>query len=73
MLICLLSSNLACLSGKLGLPTTAIDAIAKKAAEILSTDGVIVQAPGHSAEAKMVISHSGKCPHLVLPKERVWG
>ena len=69
----MLSTKLSSLSSKLGLPTTAIDGIAKKAAEILSTSGAIVQAPGHSAEAKMVISHSGKRPHLVLPKRKSGG
>ena len=68
-----LSIKLSSLSSKLGLPTTAIDGIAKKAAEILSTDGAIVQAPGHSTEANMVLSRSGKRPHLVLPKRKSGG
>ena len=69
----MLSTKLASISDKLGLPTTVIDGIAKKAADILSTDGAIVQASGHSAEAKMVISRSGKRPHLVLPKRKSGG
>ena len=45
----------------------------KKAAELLGTEGAIVKAPGFSNEAKMVVSHSGKCPHLVRPKRKSGG
>ena len=64
-----LSAKLSVLSGKLGLPNVAIDGIAKKAAEILQTEGAIASAPGQPAEARMVISRSGKRPHLVIPKK----
>ena len=66
----LLSSKLSVLLSKLG---TAIDGISKKAAEILCTDDAIVHAPGHPAEAQMVISRTGNRPHLVLPKRRSGG
>ena len=69
----MLSSKLFPLSNKLGLPADAIKGIAKKAAEILQSDGAIVSAPGQPADARMVISHSGKRPHLVLPKKKKWG
>ena len=69
----LLSNRLSVLTTKLGLPNAAIEGIAKKAVEIQSTDGGIVPAPGHRSEAKMVISRSGKRPHLVLPKKKSGG
>ena len=69
----LLSSKLSVLLSKLGLPGTAIDGISKKAAEILCTDEAIVHAPGHPAEAQMVVSRTGNRPHLVLPKRRSGG
>lgn len=69
----ILFGKLSALSGKLGLPNAAIDGIARKAAEILCTDGAIVHAPGHSTDARMVISRSGKRPHLVLPKRKSAG
>ena len=64
-----LSAKLSVLSGKLGLPNVAIDGIGQKAAEILQTEGAIASAPGQPAEARMVISRSGKRPHLVIPKK----
>lgn len=69
----LLSNKLSILSDRLGLPPAAIDGIASKAVEILCTDGAIVPAPGYSSEAKMVISRSGKRPHLILPKKKCGG
>ena len=69
----LLTTKLFVLSSKLGLPKDAIEGIAKKAVDILSTDGAITQVPGHSNDAKMVLSYSGKRPHLVLPKRKCSG
>ena len=68
-----LSTKLSSLSGKLGLPVAAIDGIARKAVEILSTEGAIVKAPGFSTEAKMVVSRSGRRPHLIQPKRKSGG
>ena len=67
------SPQITVLSSKLGLPKDAIEGIAKKAVDILSTDGAITQVPGHSNDAKMVLSYSGKRPHLVLPKRKCSG
>ena len=61
------------LSNRLGLPTEAIRGIVNKPADILQEDGAITNAPGHPGSAKMVISHSGKWPHLVLPKRKSGG
>ena len=69
----LLCNKLMSLSNRLGLPTEAIKGIANKAADILQEDGAITNAPGHPGSAKMVISHSGKRPHLVLPKKKSGG
>ena len=69
----MLSSKLSPLSSKLGLPSAAIDGISKKAAEILCSDGAIVHAPGHPTNAQMVVSRTGKRPHLVLPKRKSGG
>ena len=32
-----------------------------------------MKAPGFSTEAKIVVSRSGKCPHLVQPKRNCGG
>lgn len=69
----LLYEKLAPLSSRLGLPTEAIRGIANKAIDILKEDGAIANAPGHPNNAKMVISRSGKRPHLVLPKKKSGG
>ena len=69
----LLTTKLSVLSSKLGLPKHAIEGIAKKAVDILITDGAITQVPGHSNDAKIVLSYSGKRPHLVLPKRKCSG
>ena len=64
-----LSKQLVSIAPHLGLPAAAIEAIARKASEILKVEGAIVPAPGHDSTARMVISKSGKRPHLVLPKK----
>ena len=52
----------------LGLPVSALEAIAGKATELLALPEAIVPAPGQSPDARMVLSRTGKCPHLVTPK-----
>lgn len=52
-----------------GLPTAAIEGIARKVSEILHTTDGIVPAPGHGSSAVMVLSKSGKMPHLVTVKK----
>ena len=66
----LTTSKVTPLTTKLGLPLQALERIAEKATELLETDGAIVNAPGYTAEAKIVKSHSGKRPHLVTPKKK---
>lgn len=57
------------LSPVLGLQVAAIEAIAHIASEILKKDGATVSAPGLDSNARMVISNSGKRPHLIVPKK----
>lgn len=64
-----LSNELMTVSSNLRLPAAAIQAIARKAVEILKTTNGIVPAPGYSSSACMVISKSGKRPHLVTTKK----
>ena len=55
-----LSEEMMPLISRLGLPLTAVKAIAQKAEEILKTNCAIVGAPDHCKEARMVISHECK-------------
>ena len=64
----LLYRELAPLSINLRLPISAIDAISRKALDILSVDGGIIAAPGQPT-ARMVMSKTGKRPHLIVPKK----
>lgn len=64
-----ISHQLVPLSPHLGLPAAAIEAISRKAVEILMMKDGIVPAPGHDPKARMVVSKSHKRPHLVLPKK----
>ena len=63
-----LSTELQCLSTPLNLPHSALEAISQKASELLRTEGAIVHAPGHPSDSCMVLSRSGKRPHLVTPR-----
>ena len=56
------------LSARLGLPIAAIEAIARKAFEIIGIEGGIVLAPGQPT-ALMVLSKTSKRPHLVIRKK----
>ena len=49
------------------IPLACIQGIWTKATKLLSTAGSTVPAPGHCTEARLVLSRSGKRPHLVLP------
>ena len=51
----------------LNLPLTCIEGIWRKAGELLQKQNAIVAAPGQSPEARMVLSYSGKVPHMVTP------
>ena len=55
------------LASDVTIPLACLRGIWKKATELLSTAGSTVPAPGHCAETRLVLSRSGKRPHLVLP------
>ena len=54
----------------LKIPLAAIQGIWKKAEELLSDPNAISPAPGYDSRCKMVMSRSGKCPHLVTCTEQ---
>lgn len=64
-----LSTDIKSLSTSLSLPLSALEAISKKATELLSTEGAVVPAPGYPPDSCMVLSRSGKHPPLVTPKK----
>ena len=46
-----------------------LEGIWTKASELISTNDAIVPAPGQDLGARMVLSYSGKVPHMVTPKK----
>ena len=46
-----------------------LEGILIKAKQLLSMKGALAFAPGQSLEARMVLSYSGKPPHMVTPKK----
>ncbi len=50
-------------------PIMCLEGIRRKATELIGNESAIASAPGQSEEAKMVLSHSGKTPHLVTPSK----
>ena len=50
-------------------PVTVLEGIWIKAKRLTETAGALAPAPGELPEAKMVLSYSGKPPHLVIPKK----
>ena len=46
-------------------PLKCLEGIWGKATQLLNSDGAIVPAPGQKLEARIVLSYSGKIPHLV--------
>ena len=65
-----LSVDLMCLAPYVGLPVVALEAMCAKAKELTETEGAITLAPGQCPTARMVLSHTGKRPHLVTPKRK---
>ena len=47
-----------------------LEGIWTKASEQISTNDAIVPVPGQDSGARMVLSYSGKVPHMVTPKKR---
>ena len=48
------------------IPLACLQGIWTKATELLLNTGSTVPAPGHPTESRLVLSRSGKCPHLVI-------
>ena len=57
------------MTDQVNIPFSCLQGIWNKLGELLSTAGSIVSAPGHCPEARLVLSRSGKRPHLVLPSK----
>ena len=51
------------------IPLKCLEGIWAKASDLISADNAIVPAPGQGPEARMVLSYSGKAPHMVTPKK----
>lgn len=64
-----LSVNVESAAKGLSIPLTCIQGVWKKAAELLHKPNSMVTAPGQCAEARMVLSYSGKVPHMVVPSK----
>ena len=56
-------------SRELKVPATCVQGIWRKAADLIRDPNSMVAAPGQSAESRMVLSYSGKAPHMVTPKK----
>ena len=54
---------------KLNTPLTCLEGIWEKAKQLITTEGAIAPAPGQDPQARMVLSYSGKAPHMVTPKK----
>ena len=64
-----LSVNLESAAEQVRVPFKCLEGIWAKASRLLSDDIAIAAAPGQDPEARMVLSYSGKMPHLVTPKK----
>ena len=53
----------------MNVPLTCMEGIWRKASELLQEKNGMFPAPGQSAEARMVLSFSGKVPHMVQPSK----
>ena len=62
-----LSLDVNSVSEMVNIPLPCLEGIWKKATELLNTLGSISSALGHPEDTRMVMSHSGHRPHLVLP------
>jgi hypothetical protein len=51
------------------IPISCLEGMWIKAKRLMETDGAIAPAPGQPSEARMVLSYSGKTPHMVTPKK----
>ena len=54
-------------SEQVNIPLNCLEGVWAKASELVNTSNAIVPAPGQDPEARMVLSYSGKLPHMVTP------
>ena len=64
-----LSCDVTNASEKLDVPLLCLQGIWSKAEKLLTKKEAIVPAPGQVPEARMVLSYSGKVPHMVTPNK----
>ena len=64
-----LSVDVCTASALVNVPITCLEGIWIKAKKLMETDGALVPAPGQLPEARMVLSYSGKPPHMFTPKK----
>ena len=64
-----LSVDLESASKQVNIPLKCLEGIWGKASQLITLDNAIVPAPGQDPEARMVLSYSGKMPHMVTPKK----
>ena len=60
-----LSMDVNIASKQVNLPLTCIEGIWRKATELINNPNAMACAPGQSPESRMVLSYSGKNPHLI--------
>lgn len=64
-----LSVDVSAVAQQLTIPLKCLEGMWAKAKELIGTEGAIASAPGQPQEARMVLSYSGKAPHLVIPNK----
>ena len=56
-------------SEQVNIPLSCLEGVWAKAIQLINTSNAIVPAPGQDPEARMVLSYSGKLPHMVTPNK----
>lgn len=64
-----LSVDLESAAKQVNIPLKCLEGVWAKASQLISTDNAIVPAQGQDPEARMVLSYSGRVPHMVTPKK----
>ena len=64
-----LSVSVKSASEQVNIPLNCLEGVWAKAIELINTSNAIVPAPGQDPEARMVLSYSGKLPHMVTPNK----
>ena len=64
-----LSVSVESASEQVNIPLNCLEGVWAKAVELINTSNAIVPAPGQDPEVRMVLSYSGKVPHMVTPNK----